>query len=187
LNKPPAATSTDEHQLTWADRLQDWVDGDLTAADRSSVESHLSDCEICQAQLVELERLDRALTASAPRLSLDAAFDERLLRQIDTVDDSRRALARQRFEQEMRENLQALSRRWRRSLAFVVPGVIAGIALAFALAGWFDSSDLSRALVVEGANEFGRQTASYLQALSTALIGAGIGFAVARWLSSAAD
>ncbi len=43
------------------------------------------------------------------------------------------------IEQELQQNLHALARGWRRALLFVVPGVVAGVALAFALAWWLDT------------------------------------------------
>ena len=66
-------------------------------------------------------QLDRSLRSAAPRLALDDAFDAKLFAQIDAIDDSKRAEARQRIEQELQQNLQALARGWRRALLFIVP------------------------------------------------------------------
>ena len=183
----PIANPLDDHRLAWMERLQDRLDGDLNDAERQVVDAHLADCTSCQAQLAEFEALDQALLAATPRLSLDAAFDARLLHEIGSIDDRQRLLSRQRLERERQETLRGLSRRWRQSLAFVVPGVIAGIALALALLGWLHHSDVSQALVSEGAQELGGQSAVYVQAFTFALLGGGIGLTVARWLSSAAD
>ena len=177
----------DEHSLTWGERLQDRLDGDLSPADCRSVDAHLADCTACQAQLAEFEALDRALLAAAPPLSLDAAFDRRLLSRIDAIDDQQRIRARQQLEEEMQANLRALSRWWRQSLAFVIPGVLAGMALTFALIRCLDQSGLGRALIQEGAIELGRNSALYVQALIIVVVGSGIGLTLARWLSSAGD
>ena len=59
----------------------------------------------------------------------------------------------QRIEQELQQNLQALARGWRRALLFIVPGVIAGVALAFALAWWLTDAGVMRTLIVQSAAE----------------------------------
>ena len=183
----PTANRFDDHRLAWMDRLQDRIDGDLGAAERQVVDVHVAGCTSCQAQLAEFEALDHALLAATPRMSLDASFDARLWSEIDAIDDRQRLRSRERLEQERQEALRGLSRRWRQSLAFVVPGVIAGIALALALLGWLPHSGVSQAFVSEGANELGSQSGGYLQVFAIALLGGGIGLTIARWLSSAAD
>ena len=179
----PTLSAGQEHHLEWNDRLQDWLDGETDA----SVETHLGSCGICQARLAELEQLDQALTAAAPKMSLDAAFDARIFAQIDGMDESKRIAARQRIEQELQENLRALSRGWRRTLAFVVPGVVAGVAIAFALATWFDDSGLVRTLAAENARAIGVHAPDLIRMTLTALFGATVGLVVARWLATVAD
>lgn len=174
-----------EHQLDWNDRLQDWLDGDIDAADRVAVESHLGGCDICQQQMSALERIDEALFSGAPAPELSAAFDDRLFAQIDAIDETKRAAARQRVEEELQENLRALSRSWRRALAFVIPGVMGGIVLAFALAGYFDASGLAGRIAAEGASIGGN--ASAIQTALIGMIGAGIGGLLAGWLAKVAD
>lgn len=179
----PPLTAEQEHQLEWNDRLQDWLDGETDPA----METHLGGCGICQTQLAAFEQLDEALTATAPKMSLDTAFDARLFAQIDSMDESKRIAARQRIEQEMQESLRALSRSWRRSLAFVIPGVLAGIAIAFALATWFDDSGLVRTLAVENAQAIGVGSTGMIRTILTAAFGAAIGMVVARWLATVSD
>jgi anti-sigma factor RsiW len=175
-----------EHHLEWNDRLQDWLDGEADAVEGPLIEAHLAGCEICQERLTEFEHLEDELRTVTPALSLDESFDARLFSQIESVDEARRAAARQRLEQELQNNLQALSRSWRRSLAFVVPGIVAGIALAFALVSYFDASGLTGKLVAEGASEFGRNSASWVHMALTAGLGASIGGIMAGWLAKAA-
>jgi len=186
----PSPQLLSEHHLEWNERLLDWLDNDVAEADGAVFETHLRDCSICQQQLAAFEELDAALSAtSTPMLS--ATFDVRLLAQIDAVNESQRAEARQRVEQELQENLRALSRRWRRTLAFVIPGIIGGIALALALAGYFDASGLTGKLATLGADGLGANglggNVSSIQMLLTGLMGAAIGGVMSGWMARAAD
>ncbi len=183
MTTPPASTpSPAEHHLEWNDRLQDWLDGDIDAADGSDVEAHLRDCLLCQQRLEEFSALETALFAANPAPSLSAAFDARLFEKIDSVNEVQRAAARQRVEQELQENLQALSRSWRRTWAFVIPGMVGGIVLALALIGSFNAADLTGQLAASG---LASNTAS-LQTILTGLMGATIGGFMAGWLAKTA-
>jgi anti-sigma factor RsiW len=180
---PSPSQARSDHQLEWNDRLQDWLDGDFSESG-AQFEQHLSTCEICQQQLAEMQTLESSLMSELPRPELDASFDARVFTQIDTMDEARRAAARQLAEEERRRNLEALGRSWRRSLAFVLPGILGGIALAFALAGYLDASDLTAKLAQQGASELGGN-ANVIHYLLTAVLGAAFGGVMARWLSSA--
>jgi anti-sigma factor RsiW len=175
------------HSPDWNDRLQDWLDGELDAVGATALEAHLAGCAECQQTLAEFEQLDIELTAATPPLELGAAFDQRLFAQIDAIDDRQRAEARRRLELEWQQQLQALSRNWRRTLAFVIPGVVAGIALAFVLMGWLDSSGVTNTVVAEGAAELGRGSTEFLRIGVTAVVGAALGMLVAPWLARLAD
>jgi anti-sigma factor RsiW len=172
-----------EHHLEWNDRLQDWLDGEPDA----TFEAHLPGCELCQARLGQLESLDQKLHDTLPRPSLDATFDARLFAKIDAIDETQRLAARARIEQELQENLLRLRRGWRRTLAFVLPGIVAGIAIAFALTSWLDDSGVARTVALESAHELGRGNTQMIQMCLTAVLGAGIGLVVARWLATVAD
>ena len=180
------ANSTDarEHELAWNDRLQDWLDGDLNAADEAALQAHLADCAMCRARADELQALEQSLQVASPRLALDDAFDAKIFAQIAAIDDSKRAAERQRLEQELQQNLQALQRGRRRALLVIVPGVIAGVALAFALAWWLSDAGLMRTLIVQSAAEFGSNNSSQVQLIVMTLLGAGLGGTLARWLAS---
>ena len=183
----PASQNDPEHHQDWNDRLQDWLDGDLAGVDAPVFEAHLASCELCQQQLAGFQELEDTLQAGLPRLSLDEAFDARLFAQIDAVDESQRAAARQKIEQELQNNLRALSRSWRRTLAFVVPGIVGGIALAFVLMGYLDASGLTGKLVAEGASELGSNSANLIHALFIAVMGASVGGVMAGWLAKTAE
>ncbi len=176
-----------EHHLEWNDRLQDWLDGEPDPAEAPLLEAHLAQCALCQRQLGDFEQLETQLRQALPTLALDAAFDARIFSRIEAVDEAKRAAARRRIEQELQSNLQLLSRSWRRTLAFVIPGIAAGIALAFALTSYFDSSGLTGRLVAEGASEFGAGSANWVHAMLTVMLGASIGGIMAGWMAKAAS
>lgn len=178
---PSSPQAIAEHQLEWNDRLQDWLDGDIDGTDSAAVESHLADCGICQQQLAAFEALDKELFSAAPAPGLSAGFDQRLFAQIDAIDETQRAAARRRAEEELQENLRALSRGWRRTLAFIVPGVVGGIALALTLASYLDSSGVAGQIAAEGAQLGGN--ANLIQTLVIAAMGAGIGGLMAGWMA----
>lgn len=176
----------DDHHLEWNDRLQDWLDGDIEAGDGDVFENHLAHCELCQQRVAGMQEVESALMASLVPPQLDASFDARLLAQIDEVDEDQRAMARQRAEQELQDSLKALSHSWRRTLVFVIPGIVAGIALAFGLAGYLDSSGVTASLAAEGASKLGSNTGA-MHLMLTALLGAGMGAAMAGWLARIAE
>lgn len=171
----------------WDEALQDWLDGDLNDAESAAFEAHLAACGLCQRSLPEFEELDQALVESAPPLKLDAGFDQALLARIDAIDESKRLEARRRLEQEWQEQMQSLSRNWRRTLAFVIPGIIGGIVLAVALMSWLDSSGITSNLVAQGAAELGARSIDYLRVGITAVVGAALGMLVAPWLARLAE
>ncbi|HWK73218.1 MAG TPA: zf-HC2 domain-containing protein [Povalibacter sp.] len=175
-----------EHHLEWNDRLQDWLDGDLEAAEAPEFEAHLASCAICQERLGDFEQLETQLHQAAPTLALDSSFDARIFSQIESVDEAQRAAARQRIEQELQNNLRKLSQGWRRTLAFVIPGIAAGVALAFALTSYFDASGLTGRLVAESAGQLGAGSASWVHAVLTTALGASIGGLMAGWMAKSA-
>src|SRR4051794_26988823 len=118
-SSPHTPQSLLDHHLEWNDRLQDWLDGD-SSENSAEFEHHLRTCEICQQQLERLEALESSLMSELPRPRLDASFDARLFGQIERLDETRRAAARERAEAERQQSLDALARSWRRTLAFVL-------------------------------------------------------------------
>jgi anti-sigma factor RsiW len=172
-----------DHVLEWSDRLQDWLDGELDSAGVTAFETHLAGCEICQQSVEQLEQLDAMLVEAAPSLELDENFDRRLLAQIEQIDEKGRAEARRRIEQELQQQLSELRRGWKRTLAFVIPGIVAGIAIAFALAAWLDNSGVTSTLVAEGSAELGRGSADFIRLGVTSIVGAALGMLVAPWLA----
>lgn len=179
--------TTSEHDLDWNEQLQDWLDGELTAEERSRVEAHIQSCAECQEQVAALKSLDDALTAAAPRLSLDREFDARLFAQIESDDEARRAAARERVKKELEAGLTNLARDWRRTLATIIPSVLAGVAIAFGLAAYFDTAEWVQSIMAQSAGEIGTQNATYLHTIITSAIGAATGYVIARWVTTAAE
>lgn len=183
----PSAPGPAHHSSGWNDQLQDWLDGELDAAASAAFAAHLNGCVECRQTVEGFAQLDAALAAASPPLELNATFDAGLLARIDAIDESRRAEARRRLELELQQQLHALSRIWRRTLAFVIPGVIAGMALAFVLTGWFDSSGLTNTLVAQGTAGLGQDSTDFLRIGVTTLLGAALGALVAPWLARLAE
>lgn len=175
----------------WNDALQNWLDGELNDAESATFEAHLAACGLCQRSLPEFEQLDEALTEAAPLLKLDTSFDQALFARIDAIDESKRQEARRRLEQEWQQQVQSLARNWRRTLAFVIPGIIGGIVLAVALMSWLDSSGITNNLVAQGANlsaaELSGRSIDYLRMAITAGVGGALGLLIAPWLARLAE
>ena len=111
----------------------------------------------------------------------------KLFAQIDAIDDSKRAEARRRIEQELQQNLQALARGWRRALLFIIPGAIAGVALAFGLASWLNDAGVMQQLVVRERQSSARAIPDQVHLIATTVLGAGLGGMIARWLASVVE
>jgi anti-sigma factor RsiW len=176
-----------EHELDWNDRLQELLDGELAPAERAAVEAHVATCTTCQEQLADLRVLDGALRDAAPKISLDENFDARLFSQITAHDEARRIAARQRAQAELESQLAQLTQNWRRRFGIVLPSIVAGIALAFCIAAYFGTTDWARALTAEGAAQVGATIATLIRVMLTSVIGAAIGYIVARWLTPIAE
>lgn len=174
-----------EHQV-WEERLQDWLDGELQEQDTLLLQAHLEQCAQCREQLQAWQRLDAQLQAALPPLRLDAAFDARLFAQIDSSDEQQRLQLRQQLEREHELQREALMRRWRRSLALVIPGMLGGVAVALSLASWMDSSGATIALA-QGAAELSHTSAPWTGSALTAALGAAVGALMAPWLARLAD
>jgi anti-sigma factor RsiW len=176
----------EQHDSTWNDRLQDLLDGDVDASERAAVESHLAACAHCRTQYAHFKRLDSALAAGLAVPELGASFDHQVLARIDAMDAQARDQARRQADREFQQSLQALARSWRRGLAFVLGGSVAGIALAFAFTAWADAADVAeRLLGITGRIAF--VPTDTLHTLVTALIGAGIGAGISKWLAATLD
>ena len=176
----------EEHDSTWNDRLQDLLDGDVDASERATIESHLGTCARCRTHFAQFKQLDVALSARLATPGLAPSFDHQVLSRIDALAAQARDQARRQADRELQQNLQALARGWRRALAFIFGGAAAGIAVAFAFTAWADTADIAERLVgVTGT--IGFLPTATLHTLVTAVIGAGIGGGISRWLAATLD
>lgn len=189
MQQPRTPSPRDEHHLEWDDRLLDWLDsrdGGANDEQAAAFEAHLHTCKTCQQRVEAFSRLDDALIAANPAPTLSASFDARLFERIGSMSEEQRAAARQRIDAELQDNLRALSRTWRRSLAFAAAGVIGGVALALALAGELHSAGVTGRIAAEGATQFGSD-AGAMQVALIGLLGAAIGGFVSTWVARATD
>jgi len=65
----------------WMDRLSEYVDGELAAEERASLEAHLATCAACRATLEDLRKVvarSRALDGRAPKADLWPGIHARL-------------------------------------------------------------------------------------------------------------
>lgn len=175
-----------QHDSTWNDRLQDLLDGDIAPSERAAIESHLVTCGRCRSQHAQLKRLDAQLAARIVAPELDASFDRQVFARIEALDARSREQARRQADQELQENLHSLARSWRRGLAFLIGGAIAGIALAFAFTAWADAAGMS-AKLLGAASGLGLEHADGFRTLMIAMIGAGIGGGISKLLAATFD
>ena len=175
----------------YEDRILEWQEASLPAAERRGVEGHLAGCAGCRQFAEELKHLDAALvrTLQAPRLP--AQFKSRLLQRVDA---SRAAVAqeaitarKQQAESEFQAFIAGLRQRvWRANFAKFLDAlgiaglVLVGIALAQPL--WQRVPDLTASLP---AAVVGNPAQLLLWASSAASLLVGVLFALrrqaARW------
>ncbi len=176
----------EHHDSVWNDRLQDLLDGDVGPGERAGVESHIASCARCRAEYAQLKRLDAQLTTKLDAPVLDASFDRLIFARLAALDAQAREQARRQADRELQQNLHSLSRSWRRVLALLIGGATAGIALAFALAAWADAAGISEK-ILGAAGGLGLAHADSLHTVMIAIVGAGIGGGISKWLSTALE
>ena len=173
-----------QHDLEWSDRLQDLLDGDLNHADRAAMEAHLSGCTRCRSQFAKLKRMDGLLRTKLEPPSPHASFDQQLFARIHAMDARETEKARRRIENELHQNLQSLSRNWRRNWISLLAGAMAGIALTVALLTWLDAAGVTSAVAGVAQSTTGFGTLTLLHTLILMAAGSAVGAGIARWLAS---
>jgi anti-sigma factor RsiW len=176
----------EQHDLEWNDQLQDLLDGDVTGGERAALETHVAGCARCRAQFAKLKKLDALLHAKIDAPAPSASFDQQVFARINAFDTHARERARRRIDRELKDNLEMLSRGWRRGLISTLAGAVAGLAVAVALITWADQSGAANAAISAVGNGFGNDT-NFIHTVVTMLIGAGIGAIVSRWLTAAVE
>src|SRR2546426_554958 len=105
----------------WTDRLSEYLDGELAAAERSALEAHLAGCAACASTLDELRRVvarARALDDRPPTTDLWQPIAE----QIGITSEAHRVAS---LEQQ----------RARRRVSFTVPQLTAAAIALMVLSG----------------------------------------------------
>ncbi|HEU4602288.1 MAG TPA: zf-HC2 domain-containing protein [Steroidobacteraceae bacterium] len=180
--KPPIALPT-QHEAEWGQRLEEWRDGLASAAEATAIESHLAGCAECREHLDALNAIDAALSSTLSVPLLSPEFDAALWSRVDSNDAIQRTLAKQRAQEQVEQQLAALDSMWRRALVLLIPGVLAGIALAFWFVSLIEQSSLLAPLVAAVREQLGAENARLAQAIGTALLGGAAGFAMSKWFA----
>jgi anti-sigma factor RsiW len=64
------------------DRIIDWLDGELSAVERQTVENHVAACAACRNFAEELKSLDAVLASAIQRPALPGDFKSKMLRRV---------------------------------------------------------------------------------------------------------
>ena len=99
---------------------------ELTPSVREEIESHLSDCESCQAELVRLQRLEELLTA-APSPPIPEGLAERMLERARR--DVASGIADVSIRHQLRERLGRRVRFVAGTAAALAGGLLLGVSL----------------------------------------------------------
>ena len=117
--------------------ILEYLENQLSPAERSVVETHLAGCAHCQVFARRLQQLDAALTHGIKSPVLSADFTTELRQRIQTegvlLSETQRAERKHQMQAEFEANLAQLRRKWLGSVG--LPGILAYGALA-ALAVW---------------------------------------------------
>lgn len=121
-----------EHR-EWDERLQDWLDDDLDAAQSMLLREHIESCSDCRARLKALQAIDAELSRLHERTALETSFDRQLFERITCAERADRAAARVAAERQWRDGLQRLSRQSHEAWRWTILNVLAGAAVLGAL------------------------------------------------------
>jgi len=102
--------------------LSAYLDGEIAAAERGSVEAHVKDCAVCREALKDLEMVRRAL-ADLPKLKAPAALASRVRHGLSHTTSAPQTVATLSFETPRRHSI------WRPALIAAAAVVMAGVIL----------------------------------------------------------
>lgn len=175
------------HGADWGQRLDEWRDGLASAAEATAIETHVARCDECQDYLEALEDIDAALSSGVHVPALSADFDMKIWSRIGSSDDIQRTLAKQRAQEEMQQQLAALNVGWRRRVMLMIPGVLAGIALAVWFGSLISGSDAMRTFATMLQQNLGASAGQLIQTIATGLLGGALGLAMSQWIVPSSD
>lgn len=175
------------HGGDWGQRLEEWRDGLASAADALAIETHVASCTECQDYLEALEHIDASLSSSLHVSALAADFDLKIWSRIDSSDEIHRALAKQRAQEELQQQVGALNASWRRRVLLMIPGILAGMALAFWFVSLVSESEPMATFATMLQQNLGQSAGQLVQGLVTAVLGATAGLAISQWIVPTSD
>lgn len=123
------------------DRILDWLDNRLSAADRHQVESHVATCAACRRFWLAQQALDARLAAALPRPVLSGDFRDRVLRSVQALATSVPGESREKQRQVLEADLEVRRKAlWRACLwrnipawldlaAYITVAIAGGLAL----------------------------------------------------------
>ena len=168
-------------------RIVDWLDGEVSAVERHTIENHVAACVACRNFSEELKGLDAVLVSTIQRPVLPENFKSKMLRRVDlefSAQPSDAAIARRKHAEEA--EFQALrdelpKRLLRANLGIVLDvlsylgiAAIAWLLLDYALA---NLPEISAAL----PSSIAQNPAQFLAWASSAIcVGAGLAFGMRR-------
>jgi len=168
-------------------RIMDWLDGELSAVERQSVENHVANCVRCRNFAEELKSLDGVLVLTIQRPVLPENFKSIMLRRVDlefSAQHSDAAIAqRKRAEESEFHALRAeLPKRVLRAnlatgldvLGYLGIAVVAWFLLDYALANLPAISAALPSSITQNPAEF------VAWAFSAVCVGAGLAFGMRR-------
>lgn len=126
------------------DRLDEWLDGRLSAAEESEVDRHLEACDSCRAEAAALRAVQAAVAVSDDDVELPAGLEDRIRGMLDAEDAAARERVRspgaavEQAPDAPRRSPATIppgSRRSRRLTTWALP-LAAGLLLAVAAAFW---------------------------------------------------
>ncbi|MEO8426388.1 MAG: anti-sigma factor [Verrucomicrobiota bacterium] len=168
-------------------RIMDWLDGELSAVERKSLENHVGGCAACRDFAEELKSLDAVLTSTIRRPILPENFKSKILGRVDREFSTRHSDAAitqlKRAEeaefQALRAELPKLVLRANLALGLDALGylgiaAIAWLLLDYALANLPAISALLPSSISQNPAQF------LALAFSAACVGAGLAFGMKR-------
>jgi anti-sigma factor RsiW len=169
------------------DRIIDWLDGELSAVERKTVENHVAACAACCNFAEELKSLDAVLASTIQRPALPGDFKSKMLRRVAlefSTQHSHAAIAQRKQAEE--SEFQALraelpQRVLRANLTTVldVLGYLAIVAIGWLLLDYA----LARLPAISAAlpNSIAQNPAQFLAwSFSAVCVGAGMAFGIRR-------
>jgi len=168
-------------------RIIDWLDGELSAVERQTVENHVGACAACRNFAEELKSLDAVLVSTIQRPVLPENFKSKMLRQVDLEFSTRHSDAaiaqRKQAEESQFQALRAeLPRRLLRANLGIILDVLSYLGIA-ALAWLLLDYALVNLPAISAAlpGSITQNPAQFLAwAFSAVCVGAGLAFGMRR-------